>query len=167
MNTLTLLDVGKLSKESLLPPIKFCDGSYTFHDQEKSIFLKHLSQTLRTLKTIFCKGQLPLKEVWPQYKNEISFILILCGENQVKSDWNTEEIVCDVRNLLDSFLVALCVSHLDELFLTTPDLATSIIDMIRNKLLSSCYMEYPATVECFHWVTLNNKVNNSICFKLF
>jgi len=151
-----LLDVAKLSDESFTPPMKFSDGTYSFHGPDKSAILNRLSQNVSHLKTIFYQANFPLKDVWPEYKKELSSVLILCGEHRIQSDWNTHQIVCDVADLLNLVLTSLGenLSHL----LSFSDLACSIIDRLKTKLKSSCYVEYPAAVECFHWITANNIV---------
>ena len=145
--------------------MQFSDGNYKFHLQDKSTFLSCLDQNVSQLKTIFYQAHFPIKDVWDQHRNELSSVLILCGEHRILSDWNNQQVVCDIADLLNMVLLSLG-EDLSQLFALT-DLACSIIDKLKVKLKSSCYMEYPAAVECFHWVTLNNMVNQPYSFFFF
>ncbi|XP_029043752.1 TELO2-interacting protein 2-like [Osmia bicornis bicornis] len=94
------------------------------------------------------------------------YLLLLIGEHDEKNVWNTAESVSVSKDLVTQILELHGYQSISQL-LTDKDNLTTLLSMLRHKLLKDTWKTYPAAVACYKWIlcqtekpTLYNRIGD-------
>lgn len=151
-------EITRIATEALLPPVKVVGDRSCFSNNLRNEWSTKTNLAVGTLKKLISDCLFPSKEEWTTNNKDVFQLLILCGEHSIYSEWNTQELVNNVNELLDITLSKLGVQSIQDIFAVT-SVTHSILQHLKPKLVKAEIKAYPAAVYCFVWVVTNTLVN--------
>ena len=151
-----IVDVAKLARGTLLPPVESIEGQYNVNAVDRSLFVNQAIQTVCNIKNLLSTT------VWPDQADSDSYLeiiplLLLCGEHSIKADWNTDSLVDAVKDILTTVCHRLGVRDVAILF-SLKKLASLVIKELLPKLGRDNFKQNPASIQSFLWVATHLKV---------
>lgn len=153
-------ELAKIATDGILLPVKVEYDRSFFDDKFIKESSTRIAFAVSNLKKLIPNCQFPSKEELTKGNQEILKVFILCGENSISADWNTRELVNDVKSLLNIALFKLGVQHVQDVF-ALESVAHSVLQQLKPKLGKNEIKAYPAAVNCFVWV-----VTHTVVFQL-
>ena len=147
-----VLEINTLVQSALLPPLESVeDHTPLQYDQSQA---KQIANCIGLLRSKVENFQISLS---PHERDaEIIPLLLVCGENVQKAEWNTEHAVREATNLLSVICQKCGARDVKELMVSR--LVSKLIGEIHSKLGKTCFKKFPAAIQCFCWIITNTKV---------
>lgn len=151
-------EISALAGAALLPSVKVVDDRCSFDENFKVEFSKKVDRAATELKKLILNcPSFPSQGNWTTDSQEVISLLILCGEHRTVSDWNTQELVNYMNELLELIFSKFSVGNSQQMF-STHNLAKTTLRHLKPKLKKTELKSYPAAVNCFRWVVTNTLV---------
>lgn len=150
-------ELAKIANEVFLLPIRITNDRSSFEEGFQCQWATKVDSAVSDLKKMITNHPFPSKEELMVKGRDILQLLILCGEHSICAEWNTQELVDNVKNLLDLVLSKLGTESICGVF-SCGGVAYSVLQQLKPKLGKTKIKAHPAAVNCFVWVISNTMV---------